>query len=121
MADQDHELGVGFYLDKQFDMNPNAYGDIESADGLDKLASDLSYFLHQELQEYLGSTSDLGTQEDARLATRDTIERNERVDSIVGAVQLDFDRSSETLRIEVLLDTIIEDGTSELSFDIRRR
>ena len=116
MSTNEHELGVGFYQDADFDFQPNSTGDISAVDGVNKLGTDLSFFIIAELQGSVGNTDDLGVQQDTAMDVARIIRADERINEVL-SVDVNFNQDTQILEIIAVVDTILEEGSTELIFD----
>jgi hypothetical protein len=102
-------LGVGIALDSRFDVEARN-GSIDTADGFEVLARDLSFSLTRVLDDELGGLPTPERNEETAIETRRLVARDDRADLVPGSVDVETDPTRPSI---VEIDLSVEAQTGE--------
>lgn len=104
--EEEANLGTGVAFSSRFDAVEYA-GSVDLVDGFDALARDLAFGTRRELDKTRGDLPDAEFAEEVRVTVRDDVVGvDDRVDNIVGDIDVNLDESPTAVSVELTVEAV---------------
>jgi hypothetical protein len=109
------DFGAGPFLDRELDFEVTTTGDIRTVSGIDELEKDVALQHLIQLAEFEGYPIRPSTETRIKAATRDILNEDPRINSIVSVTVNFYDNDD---RVEIVAQATTDNGEQELVFEV---